>query len=578
MEESGGTVTLSDAQSITKNPRKVSLFQVGLRRGSDADQVLQRIENIDKTLTATVASEYQGNESYAAMLQGFAWGIAAIAVLVGGLGMMNAMVMSVLERTREIGTLRALGWSRRRVLSMILREALVLSIVGGLAGVALGIGLDELAARVPGVGAFLEGAYTPGVLLQGLLTAVCLGLIGGLYPAWRAANLQPVEALRYEGGGAQETRSALARIGGQSFRNLWRRRGRTLLSATGIGIGVGALVMLGGFTKGITEELNGLAGSGAQGNITLMQANVADLEFSALDESMVSQIRAMPGVKSVSPMLFGFVSTPDMPLFLLGGLDPNSSAMTHYNLVAGRYVQRPNEIVIGKTASKNFKLNLGDTMTLYSNRYRIVGIIQTGVPMEDGAGMLALREAQRLLNRPHSVSLIFVDVERAADAESVRQAIAGRFSNVQASLGSEFAQDSDQMTQLAAMSDAISLLALLVAGIVVANTMFMSIYERTREIGTLRAVGWSSFRILKQVLQEGLLLSLVSGLLGAVLGAVMLWGITRIPGVDAFVKMAWDVPATARAILLSLLVGLLAGLYPAWRASRMQPVEALRYE
>src|SRR5512147_2200241 len=89
---------------------------------------------------------------------------------------------------------------------MILREALVLSLAGGLVGVALGIGLDELAAQVPGVGAFMEGTYTRGVLLQGLLTAVCLGLIGGLYPAWRAANLQPVEALRYEGGGAHARR------------------------------------------------------------------------------------------------------------------------------------------------------------------------------------------------------------------------------------------------------------------------------------------------------------------------------------------------------------------------------------
>jgi ABC-type antimicrobial peptide transport system permease subunit len=578
MEESGGTVTLSDAQGITKNPRKVSLFQVSLRRGSDADQVLRRIENIDKTLTATVASEYSGNESYGAMVQGFAWAIAAIAVLVGGLGMMNAMVMSVLERTREIGTLRALGWGRGRVLAMILREALILSVAGGLLGVALGIGLTELATQVPGVGAFMAGAYTSGVLLQGLLTAVCLGLTGGLYPAWHAANLQPVEALRYEGGGAQETRGALIRVGGQSFRNLWRRRGRTLLSASGIGIGVGTLVMLGGLTKGMIEELNSLAGSGAQGSITLMQAKVADLEFSTLDELMVSQINAMPGVKSVSPMLIGFVSTPEMPMFILAGVDPNSAAMSHYKLVAGRYIQRPNEIVIGKTAAKNFKLDLGDTMTLYNNRYKIVGIVQSGVAMEDGAGVLALREAQRLLNRPRSVSMIFVDVKAATGADALRAAIAKRFPDVQASLGSEFAQDSDQMAQFAAMSNAISLLALLVAGIVVANTMFMSIYERTREIGTLRALGWSSFRILRQVIEESLLLCLVAGLLGAVLGVAGFWAITQAPGVAAFITMAWDVPATVRAILLALLVGLLAGLYPAWRASRLRPVEALRYE
>ncbi len=136
---------------------------------------------------------------------------------------------------------------------------------------------------------------------------------------------------------------------------------------------------------------------------------------------------------------------------------------------------------------------------------------------------------RRLLNRPRSVSFIFVDVERAAEAEAVRAAIAGRFPDVQASLSSEFAQDSDQMAQFEAISNAISLLALLVAGIVVANTMFMSIYERTREIGTLRAVGWGSRRILGQVLQESLLLCLVAGVLGSILGVVMLWGLASRP-------------------------------------------------
>ena len=378
MEESGGTVTLADAQSIAQWQRKVSLFQVGLRRGTNAEQVIQRIETIDKTLSASRASEYQGNETYTAMIQGFAWGIAAIAILVGGLGMMNAMVMSVLERTREIGTLRALGWSRRRVIGMILGEALVLSLSGGLAGIAIGIGLTELAATIPGVGGFMEGAYTPGLFLQGLLTALLLGLVGGLYPARHAANLQPVEALRYEGGGARENTGLLSRVGNQSFRNLWRRRTRTIISATGIGIGVASLVMLGSFTTGMLDELNGLAGSGGTGNITLMQKKVADLEFSTLDERLVSQIAAMPGVKAVSPMLLGFVSTPDMPIFMIEGLDPNSSAMSHYQLVEGRAIRQPNEILAGKTAARNYKWQLGSVVTLFSNRYRVVGIYRDG--------------------------------------------------------------------------------------------------------------------------------------------------------------------------------------------------------
>lgn len=580
IEESGGVVTLQDAQTAAQFERKVSLYEIGLRRGDSAGAAIERIESLDLELKVSKTSERESNQQYEQMMQGFAWGIAAIAIFIGGLGMMNSMVMSVLERTREIGTLRALGWSRWRVLWVILGESMALSAVGGVVGVLMGIGLAKLAGAVPGMGALLQGAFTPAIILQGLATALVLGLVGGVYPAWRAAGLQPVEALSYEGGTASDFKSGtLSRIGSQSFRNLWRRRNRTLLAAAGIGIGVGTLVMLGGLTTGLIGQMNNMAGTGSPGNITVMQRDVPDLSLSSVDESVTRRIQGMPQVESVSPMVLGFVITPELPLFFIFGLDPNSAAMDHYKLTEGRRVRRPSEIIIGSGAADSYDLEVGDTLTLYNNRYRVVGIFETGVAWEEGGGILALRESQRILNRPRNVSFLFVDVEDPAMALPVQDAINRRFPKVRASISSEFAQNTDDIASMQGIAAAIGMLALIVGGIVVANTMLMSIYERTREIGTLRALGWPGKRILSQIVQESLLLCLLSALLGSAGAVILLTGLSSIPFAGgAMLRPAWEPGTFVISVSLAIVLGLIGGFYPAWRASKLQPVEALRYE
>jgi putative ABC transport system permease protein len=121
--------------------------------------------------------------------------IASISLLVGGIGIMNIMLASILERTHEIGVRRAVGGRKRDVLHQFLVEAILISFVGGLLGIACGFGLSRLVAVMAGWSTII----TVNSILLAFIVSVSVGLIFGIYPAAKAARLDPVEALRHEG-------------------------------------------------------------------------------------------------------------------------------------------------------------------------------------------------------------------------------------------------------------------------------------------------------------------------------------------------------------------------------------------
>jgi putative ABC transport system permease protein len=139
------------------------------------------------------------------ILQLFLGGIAAISLLVAGIGIMNIMIVSLIERTREIGILKALGMKSRTVLTIFLGESVIIGLMGAIVGIILGWILANITARVLGSGIFGGGGgfritplLTPEVLVGALAFGVGVSVIFALYPAWRASKLKPVEALRYE--------------------------------------------------------------------------------------------------------------------------------------------------------------------------------------------------------------------------------------------------------------------------------------------------------------------------------------------------------------------------------------------
>jgi putative ABC transport system permease protein len=158
------------------------------------DEINRSFPEVHASLAGEFANEMPDMERAGVMLDG----ISLLAILVGGVGVLNTMLMSVHERTREIGVLRALGWKGRAVLGLILREAVILGLLGALGGMVIAVLLPLGMARLP----YMEGTLAPqwgwDVFVRALAVSFVLGLAGGLYPAYRATRLRPVEALRYE--------------------------------------------------------------------------------------------------------------------------------------------------------------------------------------------------------------------------------------------------------------------------------------------------------------------------------------------------------------------------------------------
>jgi putative ABC transport system permease protein len=142
-----------------------------------------------------VASEVVGTSQGFRVARAMSWSTSLLAIVVGVLGVMNTMLMTVFERTHEIGILLAVGWKRRRIMLMVLLESALLGLLGGVLGVALGaLGLKIL-ETTPAIRGLLEPDLSPRLLLISIAIAVVVGVISGLYPGWRSSRLSPSLAL-----------------------------------------------------------------------------------------------------------------------------------------------------------------------------------------------------------------------------------------------------------------------------------------------------------------------------------------------------------------------------------------------
>ena len=186
-------------QQIASKQDVVTGVFVVVQPGESATAVAAGIER-DLPHLAAIADvdDYAEVDQGVQIMDALTLAISVLAVGIGAIGVMNTMVMSVFERTREIGVLRAVGWRGSRILRLIATESLFLCILAAAVGTAAGIAASRAVLLVPSVSAFLAPAYPASIFLRAVLVGVGVALVGAIYPALRAVRLSPMEALRHE--------------------------------------------------------------------------------------------------------------------------------------------------------------------------------------------------------------------------------------------------------------------------------------------------------------------------------------------------------------------------------------------
>lgn len=368
------------------------------------------------------------------------------------------------------------------------------------------------------------------------------------------------------------------------YKNLWRRPVRSGLTASGVAIAVAAVITLVGISRGFETELLKVYEQHGT-DLVVFRAGVAQRITSSLDSGLDKQIAALPNVAEVLPGLMDVVSLEDYDLFgvTVNGWPPDSSYFQQMHVVAGRPISNRDGrvVMLGSVLAKNLNKNVGDEVDVIEGEtFKVIGIYQSFNVFENGSMVMALDQLQKLMGRDGDITFFLVTAEDKdkASIEALRDRIKHLAPGIEAMSGRDYADTAMELRLARSSAWLTSAVALLVGAIGTLNTMVMSVFERVREIGLLRAVGWRRSRVMRMILCESLLLALIGAALGS---AVAIAGTRALSQMSLYARVVSgdvDPAVILQGVAIAVLVGLFGGLYPAWRAARLLPTEALRQE
>ena len=372
------------------------------------------------------------------------------------------------------------------------------------------------------------------------------------------------------------------------FKNPFRNKTRSALSVIGIAIGIATIVALGLITAGMQDSVQTTFNEGGA-EITVSNSTTVGGNSGMIATSTLNELKNISGVIDVvgelsysetssSQSQRGGPDGPDAMVTSVTGISSDKLGLAGIENVNGSvFKDNSTEAIIGAQYATMSNLSVGDNITIHNTNFTITGIYETGSIFVDTGIYISLDKLQYLTDTDE-VSSVLVKTDEAVNDTVIADKIEEKYSDLSTLTSEEMSSMMDDIVGiLDAVSIAVSGLAIIVGAIGIVNTMVMTVYERTKEIGVLKSVGWKSNRILAMILGETLVLTTLSGIVGSIFGILISEIGVLLIGSDNF-SLGYNPNTFILAFGITIFVGVIGGIYPAYKASKLAPTEALRYE
>jgi putative ABC transport system permease protein len=378
-----------------------------------------------------------------------------------------------------------------------------------------------------------------------------------------------------------------------SINNLKRRKAKMAFLTVGLMVGIATIVTLVTLTRSMSSDIerkmdefganilvmpqsNGL--SMTYGGISLGGVTFDQREIHESDLEKIKTIANNKNISAISPKVMGGLTISGHDILLVGVRFESELKMKQWWQVFGEAPKSENELLLGSDASKVMNVASGDSVTIKGETFKISGVLEQTGSQDDSLVFASLKKAQKLLGKEGKITLAEVSAlcsgcpigdmvtqiaEKLPDAKvsAIQQVVAGRLRT---------------LDQFKRFSYAMAGVVIFIGSLIVFVTMMGNVNERTVEIGVFRAIGFRRSHIMRIILLEAAIVSLLAGMLGFAFGMGGARLALPFMAEGNYAKLLWDGWIAGGSVGLALVLGLLASLYPALHASKMDPTEALR--